>query len=181
MSGVVACLLLIASCSADPMAVSGVHGDIRQQKFAELAWLGAQWDVPALDIAPRWRLHYELDAGVIDARPDDRKALNLMLGPALQWHHPAAEWTFIIEGGLRPAYVDRTVFNGRAIGGSFHFASHVGAVFRMTRLPFQVGARFLHISNGGIRSDNPGMNYALFSFGYYWYPQGELRSSAGTD
>lgn len=163
------------------MALSAVYGDVRQQKFDGLAWLGAQVDLPALDIASRWRLHYQLDAGMIDAPPDEQNALNLMLGPALQWHWPSSEWTFIVEGALRPTFVSRTVFNDREIGGRFHFASHIGAVFRLRRIPVQVGARFLHISNAGIRSDNPGMNYALLSFGYYWYPQAEMRSGAGAD
>jgi hypothetical protein len=178
---VLGCLLLLSTCSADPMVLSVARGDVREQKLDSIAWLGARLDLPALDILPNWRLHYEFEAGMIDAQPDDQNALNLMLGPTLQWHWPATEWTVIVEGGLRPTYINRAIFNERSIGGSFHLASHIGAVFRLRRIPVQLGARFLHISNGSVRGDSPGMNYALFSFGYYWYPQAEMRSGAGAD
>lgn len=181
MNSIVACLLLLAACSEDPFALSAVYGDVRQAKFDGLEWFGLQLAMPALDLSHGWRIHQKLDIGMIDAEKGDRNALNVMLGPVLQWHWPGERASLIIESGLRPTYVARTFFNDRSIGGSFHFASHVGATLRLRQLPLQANVRFLHISNAGTRSDNPGLNYALFSVGYYWYPRAELRSGAGGD
>lgn len=54
----------------------------------------------------------------------------------------------------------------RRFGGSFQFSEHLGAGIRFgTRRQFDVGYRFEHISNGGLRHPNKGITYGLVRFG----------------
>lgn len=56
----------------------------------------------------------------------------------------------------------------RRFGTSLQFSEHLGVGFRFgSRQQFDLSYRFEHISNGGLRPPNKGINYNLIRFGFH--------------
>ena len=79
------------------------------------------------------------------------------LGPVWRW--PIDSRSLFVELGLSPTLIAGSSFNGRDLGGNFHFTSSasIGATFG-ARENISIASRIQHISNGGLSSTNPGMD-----------------------
>ena len=80
-----------------------------------------------------------------------------MLGPV--WRLPINSRSLFVELGVSPTLLGGSSFNGRDMGGNFHFTSSaaVGKTFG-ARDAFSLSLRIQHTSNGSIRNTNPGMD-----------------------
>ena len=112
----------------------------------------------------RLRAQYlELAVGTISTSADNN--LFVSLGPV--WRLPLHSESLFVEFGISPILLSGTSFNGRRMGGNFHFTSsaaigtHFGA-----RDAMSVSLRIQHTSNGGISSTNPGMDMLGITFAF---------------
>ncbi len=60
-------------------------------------------------------------------------------------------------GGMSPTLVGENHIGGTDMGSAFHFTSHIGLVWQITS-ELELGYRIQHMSNGGLRGVNPGLN-----------------------
>ena len=117
--------------------------------------------------ASGWTLSSGLAAGL---GADGASALAASVGPTLtlRW----ARWALIIDGGVSPTFISRDQFNDFDLGGQFHFTSHIGvsygfATAQSQSTSFSIGYRFQHISNAGLDSFNPGLDFHLLELRYW--------------
>lgn len=97
----------------------------------------------------------ELALGSISS-PRESSAF-VSLGPV--WHMPVAHRSLFVELGFSPTLISGSSFNGRDLGGHFHFTSSfaIGASFgRFDTV--SVSFRAQHTSNGGLSETNPGID-----------------------
>ena len=107
--------------------------------------------------------HLELAAGTISTSRDNR--LFVSLGPV--WRLPLQSESLFVEFGFSPTLLSGTSFNGRDMGGNFHFTSSatIGAYFG-ARDAMSVSLRIQHTSNGSLNSTNPGMDMIGINFAF---------------
>ncbi len=103
----------------------------------------------------------ELAVGTISTSRDN--SLFVSLGPV--WRLPIHSQSMFVDVGISPTYLSESTFNGRDMGGNFHFTSSatIGAHFG-ARDAMSVSLRIQHTSNGGISSTNPGMDMVGINF-----------------
>lgn len=142
---------------ADTWAASFSPMDYRfsaaQDKFDDVA----QYAV-AFHVRPPRRLRarsLELAIGSISSSQDDRGFVSF--GPV--WRFPIARQGMFVELGFSPTLITGSKFNGRDLGGNFHFTSSfaLGATFGY-RKRVAVSLRAQHTSNGGLHETNPGID-----------------------
>lgn len=68
-----------------------------------------------------------------------------------------------IEGGFRPMLFFEHEFGEDDFGGPLQFSSHIGTTLYLG--DFAINYRYQHISNGGIYSENPGINMHMVGAG----------------
>ncbi len=97
----------------------------------------------------------ELAIGTLSTSQENR--LFGSLGPI--WQLPIRGQQLVVELGFSPTFIGGSSFNGRDMGGNFHFTS--SAAVRATfgaRDSVALSLRIQHTSNGGLNSTNPGMD-----------------------
>ncbi len=112
----------------------------------------------AFKLRPRRRLrsrHLELAMGTLSTSRENRRFVSL--GPV--WRLPIRSQSLFVELGISPTLLSGSSFNGRDMGGNFHFTSSaaVGATFG-ARDSVALSLRIQHTSNGSLSSTNPGMD-----------------------
>lgn len=107
--------------------------------------------------------HLELAVGAITT-PNENRAF-ISFGPV--WRLPLKSDSFFIDLGFSPTLISGSSFNGRDLGGNFHFTSSVsiGTTFGATD-NIAVSLRVQHTSNGGLSSDNPGLDMIGLNFAF---------------
>lgn len=70
-----------------------------------------------------------------------------------------------LEGGVIPAFVSREDFGTVRLGGFVQFSTHVSLNWEITH-HVRAFYRFQHVSNGGLRIPNPGLNFHMFGASY---------------
>ena len=64
---------------------------------------------------------------------------------------------------------DLSVTRSRIFGSNFQFGDHLGAGWRFgERGRYDIGLRLQHLSNGGIKRPNPGINFALLRLAHHF-------------
>ena len=122
-------------------------------KFAD-TWQSAV----AFSMRPPRRLRarrLELAIGTLSTSKESRFFVSV--GPV--WRLPINSRSLFIELGFSPTLISGSSFNGRDLGGNFHFTS--SAALRATfgaRDSIALSLRIQHMSNGGLNSTNPGMD-----------------------
>ncbi len=133
--------------------VIGKFGDTRQ--FAA-----------AYRLRPPGRLraqYLELVVGAITTASETRGFASL--GPV--WHLPLYGDRVSIKFGFSPTLLGGSTFNGRDMGGNFHFTSSIAVELAFgLRRAMSIALRVQHTSNGGISSTNPGMDMLGLNFNY---------------
>lgn len=126
-------------------------------KFAGAVQIAAAFEISDSNV---FRAHHiELAIGSISASNGDELALSI--GPV--WRMPMSTSSFFAELSISPTYISGSTFNGRDLGGNFHFTSSVALGRRLGRSG-AVLLRAQHMSNGGISSTNPGIDMLGIEF-----------------
>ena len=69
------------------------------------------------------------------------------------------------EAGIGISLVDDTRFAGKDIGSHYQFEDRLGLVMEFGNdLKDSVSLRYMHYSNGGLNSKNPGMDFLVLSY-----------------
>ena len=106
--------------------------------------------------------HLELAVGTIYTSSETRPFLSL--GPVWRFAATSDGRTFV-DFGFSPTVLSGTRFNGRDIGGNFHFTSSLALGTRFGRTDrYSLSLRAQHTSNGGLDSENPGLDMIGLTF-----------------
>ena len=105
--------------------------------------------------------HLELAIGAITTTQESRAFVSF--GPV--WRLPIYSRSLFVELGFSPTLIAGSSFNGRDLGGNFHFTSsaNIGATFG-ARENISIALRIQHTSNGGLNSTNPGLDMIGLDF-----------------
>ena len=158
-------MLSIAMSSANARAVALKPSDYRVSKANHKFEDARQFAVGFTMRSPR-RLRaqrLELAVGAISTAAESRAFLSF--GPV--WRFPANSRSLFVELGFSPTLIGGSTFNGRDLGGNFHFTSSaaIGATFgRFDTV--SVSLRAQHTSNGGLSDTNPGLDMFGLNFAF---------------
>ncbi len=105
--------------------------------------------------------HLELAFGAISTPTENRAFVSL--GPV--WRLPIPSQFLFVELGFSPTIISGSSFNGRDLGGNFHFTSSasIGAAFG-ARKNISIALRVQHTSNAGLSKFNPGLDTIGLNF-----------------
>lgn len=130
-------------------AFGGYHG----VRLVEASW---QQDAPAWTRASR----VDVTFGAIS---DPRETL-LFGVVAPVWSLLRSGQPVFAEFSIGPTILDGSTVAGRELGGKFHFRSSLAVGIEFGRQHrARLALRVSHISNGGIRATNPGLDYVGLS------------------
>jgi hypothetical protein len=73
------------------------------------------------------------------------------------------------EFGIGVSLVDNTHFAGKDIGSHYQFEDRLGLTTNVgENLNQAISVRYMHYSNGGLNSKNPGVDFLNLSYAYYF-------------
>ena len=158
--------LLVMLASSAPPARAGASQAYPEFRVAT-AYTGkfdadvftAAWYVEA----PLWLRadRLELAAGVIDAADVSRPFA--FAGPV--WRATSRSRSAFVEFSFGPAVIGGSTVDGRDLGGNLHFRSAVAlGLAGRSGQAHEIAIRVEHISNGGLRNHNPGLDSIGLSF-----------------
>lgn len=147
-------------------------------------WVKGEGDVSGLRLGYRpYELHYqnlpligdaavyfELSANYWEyGNPTQHQTgLALALSPVISkpittlWGRPLS-WEF----GIGMSLVSRKQFAGKNIGSHYQFEDRLGLTYPLDdSRRHQLAVRYMHYSNGGLSSDNPGLDFFNLSYAY---------------
>jgi len=113
--------------------------------------------------APDWHLvgYWEFSAGIWDNH--EESVAEVAATPVFRF----ARSSFYVEGAIGLHLVTTHISAARVFSTSFQFGEHLGAGYRFgSGKRYDLGVRVQHISNGGVREPNPGINFVLVRFQY---------------
>jgi hypothetical protein len=109
---------------------------------------------------PEWRLagYWEVSAAVWDNR--DESTADVGFAPVFRIERRA----LYLEAAIGAHLVQARISAARTFSTALQFAEHLGAGIHSGRYDF--GLRVQHLSNGGVHSPNPGINFVLVRLQY---------------
>ena len=153
---------LLALC-APAFALDGVSLEGGVGSHAVNLWrLGAQWDQQVDWLARHgWQLYW--DASVGGWHSDLGTVYDFGLTPVFRYAPSGRGWYG--EGAIGFHYLsDEHIAPDVTFSTRFQFGDHVGVGYRFER--YDLSLRLQHLSNGGIRNPNPGINFLELRLGY---------------
>ena len=143
-------------CALPAMALDGVSAEAGIGQHSVWMWrLGGQWDQHVQKLEPtHWHLHWDFALG--QWKSDTGTMHELSVTPVLRW--APGERGGYVEGGIGLHLLsDSHVSSDIDFSTRLQFGDHLGAGYRWEH--YDLSARLQHISNGGMRNPNPGMNF----------------------
>ncbi|KKW69151.1 outer membrane protein [Lampropedia cohaerens] len=131
---------------------------------------GLNYETPALwqtSLGSGWgRLTLVGEFGIAYWRADgnrtDKDAWQVSATPLLRWW-PGASQRFYAEAGIGATFFSTTRFANKTISTAFQFGDHLGVGYRISA-DKEIGVRFSHFSNAGIKRPNPGLNLVQLKY-----------------
>lgn len=119
-----------------------------------------EWPVDA-----RWRLngYWEVSAGAWENHDDS--TADFALTPVFRLERHGRQRVPYVEAAIGFHILSQHISRERQFSTNFQFGDHLAAGIRSGKYDF--GVRLQHISNGGIRHPNPGINFVLLRFQYH--------------
>lgn len=106
--------------------------------------------------------HLEVAVGVISSAGRQRPFFSV--GPV--WRFPIASGRQYLDFGFSPTALSGTRIDDRDLGGHLHFTSSVAFGMRFGPVDaYSLRLRVQHTSNGGLNSNNPGLDLIGLDFG----------------
>jgi lipid A 3-O-deacylase len=143
----------------------------------DLVRLGLQWNLSKPLLAgASWQLVSYIDLSLAHWSNDSPGRTNSSLTdigitPVLriQQTNPGALAPYIEAGAGAHLLSATSVSTERRLGTSFQFGSHIGVGLRFgARGAFDLGYRYQHLSNAGIKHPNQGINFHLLRLQYHF-------------
>ena len=177
---VIAALALLSACPA-ALAVDGISFEVGDSDSSNtrvnVYRVGAQWDWnKKLIEAGNWHLggYWEANLGYWDNRSNGRTANELFdigFTPVFRLQQNSITGLSpYAELGVGIHFLSRTsVSTQRQFGSSFQFGDHIGAGLRFgDRGRYDIGYRYQHLSNLGIKQPNQGINFHQLRLQYHF-------------
>lgn len=167
-----ASLILVSHAAiADSVALSVGAGD-----EAELVAVVLQFDrrKPLKEYdASKLTGHLELAVGYAhgNAKFEDNKRLAAVgITPVLRLERPRSDVDLFLECGIGTRFLsDTRIYGSRAFSTAFQFGELIGVGLRFgPRQAYELGLRLEHVSNGGIKQPNDGIEFAAIRLGYHY-------------
>lgn len=174
--------LLILFCATRPVAaVDGISLDLGSDNSnnanVNLARLGVQWGWKKRWLeGDGWHLggYWDLQAGYWDNRSANKTSSSvgeLAFTPVFRvQQNQVSGFSPYAEIGVGAHLISKTsVSPQRQFGTAFQFGSHIGLGARFgPKGAYEIGYRYQHLSNAGIKNPNNGINFQLLRFGYWF-------------
>ena len=176
-------LIAAAALALSPVvhAVDGVsivygHSDSSNVNV-NMGRVGVQWDWNKKFVElGNWHLggYWESDAGYWSNRSSNRTHANILdIGFTPVFRIQQTTLSAIapyVEAGVGVHFLSATSLNPqRQFGSSFQFGDHVGAGVRFgDKGKYDIGYRYQHFSNAGIKGPNQGINYNELRLQYHF-------------
>ncbi len=168
------CALLL---SGNVLAVDGVFVDAGRGQQTNASRVGAIWNMDRQWFAEGdWHVvgYWEASVASLQGKSsssNNQRVTDLSVTPVfrLQQKNPTSVAPYV-EGAIGFNLISPTSVNdGRRLGSAFQFGDHVGfGILFGEHKQFELGYRFQHISNGGIKQPNQGLNLNLLHFVYHF-------------
>jgi hypothetical protein len=128
----------------------------------ELWRVGAQWQQhPKWLKRSPWQLYWDLSLGSWNSRTGTVHDF----GVTPEFRYPIGSRGAYFDAGIGfHVLSDSHISTDFGFSTRFQFGDHVGVGYDFG--PFDVAARFQHLSNGGMRNPNPGINFLLLRVRY---------------
>ncbi|WP_460314946.1 acyloxyacyl hydrolase [Aliiglaciecola aliphaticivorans] len=125
-------------------------------------------DVPFFD---QLDIYWEVSANFWEYGEHNNHATNfvLALSPVVSktFYHIDDKYPLKWEFGIGISMVDDTHFAGKDIGSHYQFEDRLGLVVDFGKnLKQSVSVRYMHYSNGGLNSNNPGVDFLNISYAF---------------
>ncbi|MFC3121516.1 acyloxyacyl hydrolase [Agaribacter flavus] len=92
-------------------------------------------------------------------------ALSPVIGKT--FYHVKGKYPLRWEFGIGVSLVENTQFAGKDIGSHYQFEDRLGLALDFGKLNKQsIALRYMHYSNGGLNSKNPGVDFVNISYAY---------------
>ncbi len=113
--------------------------------------------------SPRALKAHHLEVAVGTLISSDQSAALVSVGPV--WRFPIGVSRTFVDFGFSPTLLSSSRFDDRELGGNFHFTSSlsIGASFGRVD-QYALSLRAQHTSNGGLNTDNPGLDMVGLNF-----------------
>jgi lipid A 3-O-deacylase len=141
----------------------GYNDDVRmwragvQRKWERRWWRGGRWELGG---------YWDLSAG--GWRIGEQTILDLGLTPVFRLEGTAPGSPYLEAAIGFHVISDLQIEHARSFSTRVQFGDHVGAGMRFgPRERYDVGLRLQHLSNGGIRKPNPGIDFLQLRFQYH--------------
>ena len=106
-----------------------------------------------------WRVTPEIDLGRWFHDFDDHDLWEAGVTPVLEAQRPIQGGVLGFNLGIGAHLLSDTRFDGNRLGAAFQFGDHVGVDWQFTGMRWTLGYRFQHLSDGGIKPPNEGVNF----------------------
>ena len=154
LAAVASALPALADDQLPELRIAQSFGGHFDAESVSVAWFGR---------APSWTRasQFEYSTGVISGVDSSR--LFAFAGPV--WQLSDRSRRLYAEFSFGATLLDGSRIDGRELGGNFHFRSALALGMRIGRRDnARIALRLSHISNGGLRESNPGIDFIGVSF-----------------
>ena len=170
-------VFLTVSARADlEFSSVGIVGADSTKKFSGMRRYGMLFGYRVNSSSTRFWVPTRLDltAGLMERGSDS--AAFVSFGPS--YRIPIAksgEADWFVDLGAHPTFISDSHFNGKDLGGSFHFTSYLGLGAYLDRQrTTSVLLRYHHTSNAGLDDDNPGVDMLGLTIRYTFDGDGDI-------
>lgn len=126
----------------------------------------ADFDLPwHWNFCSDWRLQPKIDASAGWLDGEHLAAFVGTTGPRMELSY--GKFPLALEGGSNPTILSRDHFGSVNFGDRFQFTSYIGMTWHITD-HVSLGYRFQHMSNAGLASPNPGLNFEMLELSYHF-------------
>jgi hypothetical protein len=168
--------VLLTGCLAasSATAVDGVSFELGQGNNAHMGRVGLLWNTNKQWLkGDQWHVGSVWDLSVghwtRDALPGQNDSLSeIGLTPSLRLQQNSGSGLYA-EGGVGLHLLSRTSLGSKRFSTSFQFGNHVGIGYRFgAKGALDLGLRYQHLSNAGIKHPNNGINFTQARL-QYWF------------
>lgn len=127
---------------------------------------------PELDLPQAWRhfdVHFESSINFWRYGEENHHDGNFVLAVSPVIRYPFATYQnhpIAVEFGIGLALLDDTQFAGKNVSTHYQFEDRIGMVYQMDGA--NIAIRYMHYSNAGFKSPNPGLDFLSLSYSAYF-------------
>ncbi|AZZ98606.1 acyloxyacyl hydrolase [Pseudoalteromonas sp. R3] len=127
---------------------------------------------PELDLPQAWRhfdVHFESSINFWRYGEENHHDGNFVLAVSPVIRYPFATYQnhpIAVEFGIGLALLDDTQFAGKNVSTHYQFEDRIGLVYQMDGA--NIAIRYMHYSNAGFKSPNPGLDFLSLSYSAYF-------------